>query len=127
MTSRALLAGLCLLAGGCLPTPEPESADTPPEVTLFGVQMTHYRGPQVAATGRSARVTYRRSSGEMVAYETFFRFPSRHAKVRRNREPPSMEVRAPVVAGNLGAEDGRGAGRGALPQLDRDHRQDRAG
>jgi hypothetical protein len=113
--SRALplLAALALVSAiagpGCAkPAPREEPAQAPPEVTLYGVKMNHYRGGHVAALGRAARVTYQRASGELTAYESYLRFPSRNAVAApprprgRRSEPSGIEVRAPLLVGNLG-------------------------
>lgn len=101
-TFGLFIGGAALLAVGCGEPRARKVHETPPEVTLYGVRMTHHRDRHPAALGRAARVTYHRESGDLTAYESYFRFPNRHTPVRRGREPSGMEVRAPLVVGNLG-------------------------
>lgn len=117
MGAAARVVVLVLALGGCnlrgasgqrAPGEEP----TPPEVTLYGVRMQHFRGEKLATSGRAAKLTYLRTTGELTAYEAFFRFPNRggdgasgHGAAERG-----VDVRAPVVVGSLATKQARAEG-----------------
>lgn len=106
-------AALCAVAPGCdlLGTagrPAPDEQAPPPEVTLYGVRMQYFRGEVLNTAGRAAKLTYVRTTGELTAYESFFRFPSRDAPARPAE--PGVDLRAPVVVGSLVDRQARAEG-----------------
>jgi lipopolysaccharide export system protein LptC len=119
---RALLP-LLLVASACRPV-HPPMVDLPPEVILYGVQIQHFKGDQIAAAGHANRLTYERWTADFIAYGDVMRFPSREGSAAQG----GMEVRAPVVQGNLAARraDGTGGvvmrtGSGMVGETDRAH------
>ncbi|MFL5321505.1 MAG: hypothetical protein ACJ790_17720 [Myxococcaceae bacterium] len=110
MTSRARIVVFgILLASACTPRREAPAAEPPPTVTLYGMKVTSFRGTELVAAGRAAKLTYVRNSTEFIGSEVLMRFPSQ-AKLG---EPNSfitggMEVRAPTVVGNQAARQAEG-------------------
>lgn len=107
----ALVLGGCNVGGpGGQRVPSEEG--TPPEVTLHGVRMQHFRGEKLATSGRAAKLTYVRTTGELTAYESLFRFPNRGGgkPSRRGAPDPAIDVRAPVVVGSLATKQARAEG-----------------
>lgn len=105
----ALAAG-CNLGGGAGQRP-PGDEPPPPEVTLYGVRMQHFRGEDLATSGRAAKLTYVRTTGELTAYESVFRFPNRGGQAKGRAAPqPGIDVRAPVVVGSLSTRQARAEG-----------------
>ena len=102
----AVLTLGCGLGGG---GSKPGDEAPPPEVTLYGVRMAHFKGDDLATSGRAAKLTYVRTTGELTAFESFFRFPNRRAKQprRRGAPEPGIDVRAPVVVGSLSTRQAR--------------------
>jgi hypothetical protein len=88
------LLALALLATACGQTPK-EAKTPPPEVTLYDVTMSTFRGSQLAAHGVADQLVFERSSGDAVAQV---------AKVVLPPSRPGGEantVSAPVIRGNL--------------------------
>lgn len=89
-----------LLASACQPArlrQPPTSEPSRPQATLHGVRMRLFRGQELSLVGRAARVSFHRSTRDIVAEEALLQFhPSGNP----------TELRAPELRGNL---DSRGA------------------
>lgn len=100
---RPWLAAAALAAAvACTPASPIESTPAP-QVTLYGVRMQYFKGSQLHLMGRAARVTYQRSSGEVVASDALVRLPQTGgAPAAGQRAPASgMEVRAGQMEGSM--------------------------
>jgi hypothetical protein len=117
-TSRlALGLGVTLLswAAGCLPPKDRPAVEEklPPHVSMYGVRLRSWEGSELVAQGRAARLTYDRQTSRFVASEGQLQFPRRDtgAAERSAREATAdLEVRAPVVQGDLATRQAEGAG-----------------
>jgi hypothetical protein len=87
-----------LLLAGCRSVSSGEETAAPPQVTLYGVRLSNFRGTQLAMSGRAAKVTYYRAPAEFSATETLVRFPGRPGM---SAAVAGLEVRAPSVSGDL--------------------------
>jgi lipopolysaccharide export system protein LptC len=95
-----LIAGLVACALGCdTPKGGVEDPTPPPQVTLYGVRLSSFKGETLSVAGRAAKVTYHRASADLAATETLLRFPVGAHK--RSTPTAGMEIRAPTVLGNL--------------------------
>jgi hypothetical protein len=97
---RPLALAAALIACG---EPPKETKTPPPEVTLYGVTMSTYRGSKLAAHGEASQLVYERSSGDAQSTATRLHVPS-----RPGAEPQT--VVAPRVSGNLLAKQAIGEG-----------------
>jgi hypothetical protein len=99
--ARAILA-VAALCGGCTPKRTEEGETAPPQVTLYGVRLSYFKGSQISAEGRATKVTYQRSSSDFTASDALLRFPSRAGVARvPGGAQTGLEVRAPIVNGNM--------------------------
>ncbi len=106
---RRLTTMLCALAWlACTPRRAPSEA-TPPMATLTGIRFEYFQGSDLAAVGRAAQVTYERSTGDLTASDVLVRFPSRPDPGALRPAVGGMEVRAPVVVGNLFRKQAEGS------------------
>lgn len=89
---------------GCAGKPKADVADEklPPQVSLFGVRLQSWRGGELVSTGRAAKLTYDRSSGNFGAAESLLVFPS--------SQVGEVEVRALEATGNLPTRQLSGTG-----------------
>lgn len=107
--------GLCVALGvgltGCF-APQSEAQESPPPtVTLYGMKLTSFRGENVVAAGRAAKLSYVRTNSDFVASEVLIRFPSSATiGVQSGLVGGGMEVRAPTVMGNQNAREADGSG-----------------
>lgn len=115
MVRRTVLLALALI--GCrLSAPRsPPGANEPgpdaPEVTLYGVRMQTFRGGEPFASGRAAKLSYRRATTEFVATEAQMRFPPREGGLRGPGGAASdVELRAPTLSGSLARQQVEGSG-----------------
>jgi hypothetical protein len=102
LVHRALLALGVLACAGCRPAHR-TLEDLPPEVTLYGVRMTYFRGDEISATGQAAELTFERHSSDFVSSDASMRFPDKDGK-------GETRLWAPVVRGNLSARQADGSG-----------------
>lgn len=108
---RTVLISLFALPLACAPVEPPPQSDPPPTVTLYGMKLTSFRGEDVAAAGRAAKLTYVRTSTDFVASEVLIRFPSRASMgLKSGLVSGGMEVRAPTLLGNQSARQADGKG-----------------
>jgi hypothetical protein len=100
----SLLFAAAALAGLFACAPENPVEMTPaPQVTLTGVRMQYFKGSQLYLVGRAARVTYQRSSGEVVASEALLRLPQAGGPPAAGQRPSTagLEVRAGTMEGRM--------------------------
>lgn len=105
----ALVALVALCA--CKPPPAPSGPSAPPQVTLIGARMSVFQGETLAASGRAAKLTYRRESGDVVANEALVQLPRATATAeQRGKNAPGIELRAAEMTGNLGTRQSAASG-----------------
>lgn len=110
---RTLLASSTLLAllTACAPPPRSEKQEAPPQVTLIGARLQVFRGETLVAQGRSAKVTYLRNNGDVVAREALVKLPSaRDPQGAASSTARGIELRAATLTGNLGTAQSVGTG-----------------
>jgi lipopolysaccharide export system protein LptC len=84
-----------------------------PQITLYGVTFQAFRGADLAAAGRAAKVVYLRAGADFDADDALLRMPSRGGTLGTqpaNQRAPGLEVRAPRVKGNLEGKRGLASG-----------------
>lgn len=105
---------LCATLGsGCGPTKKAEVDEKlPPQVTLYGVRLHSWEGPELVSRGRAAKLTYDRASANFEAAEALVQFPARrngaHQTPRQMKS--DLELRAPRAQGNLQSRQADGSG-----------------
>lgn len=108
--ARGALLCCALTSLACAPQRQPEQ-EPPPTVTLYGMKLTSFRGSDVVAAGRAAKLTYVRTNTDFVASEVLMRFPSTSTiGMKSGFVSGGMEVRAPTVLGNQAARQADGKG-----------------
>jgi lipopolysaccharide export system protein LptC len=107
----ALSAALCLALAGCTSLESQQQEAPPPTFTLYGMKLTSFRGEDVVAAGRAAKLSYVRTTTDFNASEVLIRFPSRTSMgMQSGLVSGGMEVRAPTVLGNQSARQADGEG-----------------
>jgi hypothetical protein len=96
-------------ASACRPT-HARLEEPPPEVVLHGVRAQHFKGGELTAIGRAARLTYARDSTHFVAYEARMRFRDRDAPTGAKGTVKGTELTAPEVRGILSSKQADGQG-----------------
>jgi lipopolysaccharide export system protein LptC len=88
----------------CPGTPTGEERVENPPVTLYGVHLQYYRGSQLYTSGRTAKLSYQRSTADFTGTEALLRFPP------RSEQLSDVEVIAPELAGNMVSKQVDGTG-----------------
>jgi hypothetical protein len=92
---------ILFLAVGCRPARPGDSLQVVPELTMEGVQFRVDRGGLTTASGEAERLTYRRDTTDMVAFNLAMDLITATGPVR---------VTAPAGSGNLGSRHFRASG-----------------
>ncbi len=110
MAQRSRLLPLwVVVALGCGAPPSEMEGERPPEITLYGARLKNFRGSEVLYSGRAAKLTYERGSFNFQATEALVRFPSRSQQAA-SVAAGGLELRAPLLSGNLDTKQGVGEG-----------------
>lgn len=100
---RRLLPILLVTVACARPEVPERDRPEPPQATLYGVRMEIFQGKRLLSSGRAAKVTYQRTTQDVVATEALLRFPARESGIRAPGGAASgLEVRTPTLLGNLG-------------------------
>lgn len=97
-----LTAAMLAAIAACTPT-SPIEATPAPQVTLYGLRMQYFKGSQLHLMGRAARVTYQRSTGEVIASDALVRLPQTGGAPAAGQRAPAigLEVRAGQMEGSM--------------------------
>jgi len=102
---------ILLLLGAACEAPREAPAPRRPEVVLARVQMRSFRGERLVAVGWAESLTYARASSDVEAEQASLRMPRRFGPgPRAPGDVGGVEIRAPVVDGNLATQQLEGRG-----------------
>ena len=109
LAAVTLVVGASLTTAGCA---QKRPADQlvqaaeglPPQVSLYGVRLRSWQAEELVAQGRAAKLTYDRQSTRFTASEGMVQL------LRGPAGEDALEVRAPVVEGEMAQKQARGSG-----------------
>ncbi len=92
-----------------------ETAESPSQVTLYGVKLESYRGSALAGQGRAVKLVYQRSAGTYRADEALLQFPARSSSGEAagpltGLSSSALEVRAATLKGQASSPVVEGEG-----------------